>query len=85
VYVIFTKNNLESHDKMVRIFSLTTQVKEYASGLGAELVGICQVNSEDYLEKEQKIQFETAIVVGLKYSDTAFKLKNIRALQYDTN
>jgi epoxyqueuosine reductase len=69
----------------VRIFSLTTQVKEFTNGLGAELVGICHITSEDYLEKEEKIQFERAIVVGLKYSDTAFKLKNIRALQYDTN
>lgn len=65
---------------------LTTQVKDYARCAGADLIGICHTNGlVKYPEKGEKTSsFNTAIIVGVKHSDTAFKLKNIRALQYDT-
>ena len=68
------------------ILKLTNQIKEYAKKSGANLIGICDFNSSDYrLEDKKDIDsFDKAIVIGCRHSDSTFRLKNIRPLQYDT-
>ncbi len=71
---------------MIHFLNLTSQTKECAKKLGAELVGICKVNdSTNFLRNLKKISsFDSAIVIGCRHSNGAFLSDNLRAVQYDT-
>lgn len=72
--------------RVIDFSNLTSQTKEYAKKLGAELVGICKLNnSTNFLKNLKKISsFDSAIVIGYRHSNGAFLSNNIRAVQYDT-
>jgi len=68
--------------------SLTDEVKNYVLSQGANLVGICSIDSLKDEHKKMVLDFlpeaKTAVVYVCRHSFTALNSKNINILKYDT-